>query len=447
MLRRGDPVALAADLEAGRTMRVLLFIMVVLATRVDACSFVALLAQDGVRLADVDADAAPFYDFLQSHALPPNDDGYGLVYYSKPVLDPSQTFYATGAGVWYLHNDAGALDKALAAVRDPDHQALLALGHARNGSGGTGSHPFTFTWRDRTFSFMHNGDLSNGAGHLKEALLFGLVQSGWFATLPPSRWSNWQGDPADVDSWIDSELLFHYLLSHILDADGDVVAGLSRALLEEDYFGFDVSEDFRSADPALSPPSIINFVLSDGQALYVFRNSRRTDESYQLSYRVFPGGLIGVLTGSPAGSQALEQDELVVIPPLGRPARLAMGNPHRERVVPTPPTDAGTGFQRKAPRQDGAPPEFGLLSAYPNPCNSRTTIHLRLDEAADVQVAIFDVQGRRVAILFEGQLSAGERELSWQGQRDTGESVASGIYTCVLTRGQTCQSTKILLIK
>ena len=428
-------------------MRVLLFIMVVLATRVDACSFVALLAQNGARLADVDADAAPFYDFLQSHALPPNDDGYGLVYYSKPVLDPTQTFYATGAEVWYHHNDAGALDEALEAVRDPDHQAILALGHARNGSGGTGSHPFTFTWRGRTYSFMHNGDLSNGAGHLKEALLYGLVQSGWFDALAPSRWSNWLGNPEDVDSWIDSELLFHYLLSHIQDADGDVVAGLSRALLEEDYFGYDVRGDLRSADPAVNPPSIINFVLSDGQALYVYRNSRRTDESHQLSYRVLDSGLIGVLTDSPAGSQALDEDELVVIPPIGYPARLALGNPSPGRFVVTPSPDAGTGFQRKAPRQGGAPPELGLLSAYPNPCNSRTTIHLRLDEAADVQVAIFDVQGRKVATLFEGRLSAGERDLSWHGQRDTGESVASGIYTCVLTKGQTCQSTKLLLIK
>jgi hypothetical protein len=57
------------------------------------------------------------------------------------------------------------------------------------------------------------------------------------------------------------------------------------------------------------------------------------------------------------------------------------------------------------------------------------------------------VQGRRVATLFDGWLSAGERDLPWYGRTDTGESVASGIYFCVLTQGQACQSTKLLLIK
>ena len=448
-------------------MRALVFMLMLLAARAEACSMIALQARDGTRLADLDADAVTFYDFLQGHALPPNDDGYGLVFYNKPLLDPAQTYYATGADVWHLHNDAGVLEEALKALRDPGRQATLALGHARNGSGGSGSHPFTFTWGGRTYSFMHNGDLSNGApGRMKEALLAGLLQSGWFAALPPSQWSNWRGDPGDVGSWIDSELLFHYLLSRILGACGDVATGLNRALLEDDYFGFDLREEIRPADPAAAPRSVINFVLCDGQTLYVYKNAARTDDSHRLSWRDFPSGLVGVLTDEPEGFQVLVQDELVVIPSVGRPEQLILGDLRSGQGGVRPPEASAPlpcagGIVLKTPDEGGArpwdlsrsadtpdhPTGPGLISAWPNPCNPRTTIHIRQGEAAEVTVAIHDVQGRRVATLFDGWLSAGERDLPWYGRTDTGESVAGGIYFCVLTQGRACQSTKLLLIK
>jgi hypothetical protein len=446
-------------------MRLLLLMLMLVAARAEACSFVAVLGREGARLAELDADASLYYDFLQDHAAPPNDDGYGLLYYNKPRVNPEQSFYATGAEVWYLHDDGRALETALAAIRDPANQAVLALGHARNGSGGAGSHPFTFDWRDQTYAFMHNGDLSNGtSAGLKEALLHGLIQSGWFISLPPSRWSNWNGDPEDVDSWIDSELLFHYFMAAILAADGDVVAGLREALNNEDYYGFNVRADLVAEDPEADPASIINFVLCDGRSLFVYKNSSPTDEHHELSYRLFSSGLAGVFTDNEEGSLALDAYELVTIPADG-------GRVHHEDINADPASGALPNVARQAPhrgwswpprkeeleapglvaRSDEAatahPPAFALLPARPNPCNPSTTIRLRLSEAVDLHVAIYDLSGRQVATLFEGQLSAGAHELPWSGQTDAGRPAASGLYVCVASSGRAVQSEKLLLLQ
>lgn len=446
-------------------MRPLLLILLLLAARAEACSFMALLGREGARLADHDADASFYYNFLQEHAQPPNDDGYGLLYYSKPRVEPAQRFYATGAGVWYLHHDGGVLAEALEAVRDPANGAVLALGHARNGSGGEGSHPFTFDWGDRTWAFMHNGDLSDGSsGGLKEALLHGLMASGWFLDLPPAHWSNWRGAPQDVDSWIDSELLFHYLLAAIQAADGDVVAGLREALNNEDYYGFNVRADLVAADPRTAPASIINFVLTDGRSLFAYKNSLPGDVNHQLAYRLFERGLAGVLTDNEPASQALDPYDLLTIPAEGGPLRhddlyvaaeksagpdLAdhTARPGGSRPPRKGEEDAPWQEARSIGGETARPPDFALLPAQPNPCNPSTTIRLRLSEALDLHVAIFDLRGRQVATIFQGRLSPGEHALPWNGRTDSGGPAASGLYTCVASNGRAVESQKLLLLQ
>lgn len=445
-------------------MRPLLLMLLLLAIRAETCSFVAVLGREGARLAELDADASFYYDFLRDHARPPNDDGYGLLYYEKALVDPTQTFYATGEQVWHRHGDGGVLEAALAALRDPARGAVLALGHARNGSGGAGSHPFTFEWDGRTWSFMHNGDLSDGsAAGLKEALLSGLRQSGWYAPLSPVRRSNWKGDPDDVASWIDSELLFHYFMAAIIAAEGDVAVGLRRALREQDYFGFDVRADLVADDPASGPASIVNFVLADGRALYVYKNAAPDDVRHELSYRLWDSGLAGVLTDNAMGAQAVGRYELVTIPAQGGPAR------HLD-VYADPPDDGMPAAARRGPRgwrqlsRNGAvdsprntadsgevaatrPPAFALLAAQPNPFNARTTIHLRLTEELDLSLAIHDLRGRAVATLYAGRLPAGDHALPWSGQTDAGLPAASGVYVCVASDGRTRQAARVLLLK
>ena len=75
---------------------------------------------------------------------------------------------------------------------------------------------------------------------------------------------------------------------------------------------------------------------------------------------------------------------------------------------------------------DTAPPAaFALGVPYPNPVldAARTTVPLRLAEAADVRLAVHDVLGREIAVLHDGPLAAGEHALLFDAA-----ALPSGVY-------------------
>ena len=57
-----------------------------------------------------------------------------------------------------------------------------------------------------------------------------------------------------------------------------------------------------------------------------------------------------------------------------------------------------------------------------------TRFALTLATEGDVDVAVFDLAGRRVATVFHGRVPAGTREFTWQRTGDDGRSIASGMY-------------------
>lgn len=89
-----------------------------------------------------------------------------------------------------------------------------------------------------------------------------------------------------------------------------------------------------------------------------------------------------------------------------------------------------------------------LLPAHPNPFNPSTTLRYRLGEDARVDLAIFDVTGRRVRRLHSGESqAAGEYSLRWDGRDDHGERLSSGVYFCRLGIPGEERVTKLTLIK
>ena len=60
--------------------------------------------------------------------------------------------------------------------------------------------------------------------------------------------------------------------------------------------------------------------------------------------------------------------------------------------------------------EDGASATAGeLTAASPNPFNGQTVFELSVAEAQRVRVEVLDVLGRQVAVLFEGEVLAGQR--------------------------------------
>ncbi len=73
-------------------------------------------------------------------------------------------------------------------------------------------------------------------------------------------------------------------------------------------------------------------------------------------------------------------------------------------------------------------------TAFPNPCNPRTTVEMALPEglaapdAGSARLEVYDARGRRVAVVRGGDIANGRLLLSWDGCSDTGAPLASGLY-------------------
>lgn len=87
------------------------------------------------------------------------------------------------------------------------------------------------------------------------------------------------------------------------------------------------------------------------------------------------------------------------------------------------------------------------VSAYPNPFNPRTSIHLDLPGGGMVQARIYDIRGMLVRTLLEGRLEAGPRELVWRGVDDRGRALASGVYFYEVKIGNQSRLGKLTLVR
>jgi M6 family metalloprotease-like protein len=81
------------------------------------------------------------------------------------------------------------------------------------------------------------------------------------------------------------------------------------------------------------------------------------------------------------------------------------------------------------------PANSALAQNYPNPFNPETTIRFHLSERQKVRLLIFDLNGKRVRTLVEGELPAGAQTMLWDGRDQQGQTVASGVYFYELTAG------------
>lgn len=88
------------------------------------------------------------------------------------------------------------------------------------------------------------------------------------------------------------------------------------------------------------------------------------------------------------------------------------------------------------------PDNFSLSQNYPNPFNARTTICFNIPSKAHVKLETFDILGRRVAILVDDDLAAGEHAVIWNCS-----AVPSGVYFYKLSNGDKALTKKMTLLK
>ncbi len=84
-----------------------------------------------------------------------------------------------------------------------------------------------------------------------------------------------------------------------------------------------------------------------------------------------------------------------------------------------------------------------LTPAYPNPFNPETTIQLTVQQAQDLTVVVFDMQGRQVAVLHRGVVSAGSSHVfQWRAG-----NLPSGLYFIRVVGEKFVETRRVTLIK
>ncbi|HEX9614886.1 MAG TPA: T9SS type A sorting domain-containing protein, partial [Bacteroidota bacterium] len=88
------------------------------------------------------------------------------------------------------------------------------------------------------------------------------------------------------------------------------------------------------------------------------------------------------------------------------------------------------------------PSEFALEQNYPNPFNPATTIEFTVLNSGSVSLKVFDLLGREVAVLAQGQMSAGTYRATFSAENLTG-----GIYFYTLQTSDGSVTKKMTLLK
>ena len=87
------------------------------------------------------------------------------------------------------------------------------------------------------------------------------------------------------------------------------------------------------------------------------------------------------------------------------------------------------------------------LSASPNPFMRGTMLAYQLESASAIRLEIFDLSGRRVTALYDGQADAGEGAIAWDGRDHAGATVAPGAYFVRLTVGEAMRVERLVIVR
>lgn len=209
------------------------------------------------------------------------------------------------------------------------------------------------------------------------------------------------------------------------------------------FSGYGSPHVFKSSDAGLNwtnqsgnlpdiPTQCVVVDPADSNAVYV-----GTDLGV---YESFDGGA----TWAPASTgmpPAMVTD--LVIERVARRMRAAtFGNGVYERTLPAPVSGVA---ENGGP--GGTTPPVTLAAPTPNPFRTRTTLRVALATAGPLTLDIFDLSGRRVRRLAEGDFAAGEHAYAWDGRTDAGARAVEGIYFARLFAGGRQAGRKITLAR
>ena len=96
-------------------------------------------------------------------------------------------------------------------------------------------------------------------------------------------------------------------------------------------------------------------------------------------------------------------------------------------------------------RPAGVTPALHAVS--PNPLRGPGTLRFAVADRAPVRLEVYDVTGRRRAVVVDEVLAAGEHEFTWDGTGERGQDLAAGVYFLKLVHSRGTATQKMVVAR
>jgi hypothetical protein len=111
------------------------------------------------------------------------------------------------------------------------------------------------------------------------------------------------------------------------------------------------------------------------------------------------------------------------------------------KLLPESPSDL-EGAEIPVDVENDLPNRFSLDQNYPNPFNPSTTIQYELGQSNRVRLEVFDLLGRRVALLVDATQPVGSHQVTFDASH-----LSSGMYLYRLSSGNEVRTRTMILMK
>jgi hypothetical protein len=95
----------------------------------------------------------------------------------------------------------------------------------------------------------------------------------------------------------------------------------------------------------------------------------------------------------------------------------------------------------------GMTPRLTIGRVFPNPSSDQSRLDYTLANAGHVDIAVYDVAGRRVRSLDAGLREAGQHAVSWDGRLDRGIESPSGVYFIRIKAGTQSMTARVVRMR
>jgi hypothetical protein len=99
-------------------------------------------------------------------------------------------------------------------------------------------------------------------------------------------------------------------------------------------------------------------------------------------------------------------------------------------------------FMTSVGDENQLPNEFSLSQNYPNPFNPSTTIKYSVESKQLVRITVYDLLGKEVAVLVDGEVGAGEHSVVFNAK-----NLSSGVYLYRIQAGNFVVTKRMTLLK